>query len=274
MAIYYEGQQIKNIYDEGVQINNVYDEGQLVYQNSIDFSPLDLYPIAYYDFSNSSTITVINGRVSNVNDLSGNGYNLKQSNTLNRPLYQNGVLYFDSNIDETKYLYDENNLASNLTDTFQIFTVSIPIYTDSINDRSVIINFSIDENIYSYRYFTAQIWTDKSYNPRIPLFGGNGVTHAQIYVEANNTENKTSLLTTNGNNTTKIYNVTYENDEERQELTSTMLYGHTAVKFGLGSINYNKLVGYVNEVIVFDNQLSTENTTKIEDYLKNKWNII
>lgn len=49
------------------------------------FTPLSLSPLAWYDASDTSTLTVSSNLVSQWNDKSGNGYNLSQGTSVERP---------------------------------------------------------------------------------------------------------------------------------------------------------------------------------------------
>lgn len=52
-----------------------------------NWTPADMTTMLWFDPSNEASLTVISGRISQINDLSGNGYHFNQSTASQRPLY-------------------------------------------------------------------------------------------------------------------------------------------------------------------------------------------
>lgn len=92
---------------------------------SAAFSPLDLSPVCWWDFSDTATITASAGRVSQVDDKSGNGNHLVQATAGNQPLSgsvtKNGlnVLHFAT----ARKDYLETSVGITTTPPFTIYAV-------------------------------------------------------------------------------------------------------------------------------------------------------
>jgi hypothetical protein len=100
-------------------------------QAALSFSPLDLAPVAWYEAS-SGTVTLAGTAVTEWLDSSGNGHDLTQTSSANRPAYSatswNGAspsITFDGSNDFLEYPSSSGGLLSPFDGSDQPFTVLI-----------------------------------------------------------------------------------------------------------------------------------------------------
>jgi len=232
---------------------------------SIAFRPTALSGIAYWlDASNSGSITLASGVVSQWNDLSGNSRNFTQSTANRRPIVDNGGLYFNGNqqfLETNSHSVGSNNLS--------VFMV-----TDVVGRGTSTTNYgrfySLSAGGNDYDNTNGILLHDRAVGGTAGLsLYRNGVDSGTMTQLPLNTKFVVGF-TLSGANT-----LTYRN--------STTLAGTTAASPTLNGTRTllatdpvladSNLNGRIYEVAVYDRAISTTEAGFLVQYLRTKWSV-
>lgn len=245
------------------------------------FNPATISPLAWYDASDTSTLTVSSNKVSQWNDKGSNGYNLTQGTSANQPksglTTRNGLNVVD--FDGSGWM--EGSTASNWT---SLHTTDKGLWALAFNNTKAGNGW-----IFSTRSSTGNGGGSAELN------ADNRSSAAKIIVASLNgsgqyvCENVKSSAYTNGTFTYMTFindfgNATASNRSEiyleqgtaNKANAETATAGTTApqVPLNLGRIaGFNiTMEGSICELILVTGANATEtNRTKLRDYLKSKW---
>jgi len=246
--------------------------------------PSSLAPVAWFDASDTSTITASSGAVSQWNDKSGNGYNLSQATGLNQPTTgtrtQNGlnVIDFDGSND---WLRTGNVIAQIVTSkAMSIFWV---VKSDTVAAARAMLSigrtnwdiatcFAALQEANSVLSTGIGIGDGDPNNPKFVAY-----SHIQATVEP-----RCYAMTVSGSAGT------FDTYVNKHDGIDTVLAGAMPVTSFLTSSSGDLRVtvgarqgtspgvfwdGWIGEIVIFDRSLSTADRTNIRDYLMAKWAI-
>jgi len=210
------------------------------------WTPLELSPVLWLDGSDSSSVTLVSGKVSQWNDKSGNGHHAVQSSSSKRPTYDtaalNGLnlLYFDGSDDKL----DQQT-------TTNVEYRDLYIVLDLQNNTGIRMIFGHYQNQDdSLRYVNGGMNTTPDVND-----WHYGQT-SNVYVNGTQTQTVPSgyhIIRTYRSNTNG-FGSTF-----RYEVSSDFLN--------------RRFKGDIAEIVVFTSILSTAKREKVEGYLAHKWGL-
>jgi len=224
---------------------------------------------AWYDGQDNTTIinesntTILNDNsIATWQDKSSNGFNLIQTNNINRPLYkESGInnkpaLFFDG-IDDTiaNINYKINSQVFTIVSVHNQIQSSGPIW--SIANNSNLEKF--------FPNYEGTIYIPKSASTWASTTGLNNLTTFISIVIFDGSTSTVKLITYNtANGIRNLINV---------PCTSNLTFNGG---FGLGermvgSFNYYK--GYIGEIIVYNKAIDATEINSIISFLRTKWNI-
>lgn len=249
------------------------------------WTPSELSPARWFDFSNSASVTEVSGAISQVNDISGNADHLLQGTSTNKPTYtiaqQNGL-----NVATFDGINDFLSLASNfsLGTAHSIFVVA--------KNAATITNSSAAQVLIQGGSYTAPSTTTSLYVLGAGAYTGSLTNERLIsIVLANNNQvwgrGKTdanvsggfvlsSAYTTSGNNFLGRLNGT----NDLATATTNGSFSSTNTRYptifrnvGANSGGVDPWNGEVWEILIFTSFLSQSETELIEGYAAWKWGI-
>ena len=214
------------------------------------FSPLSLSPVAWYDASDTSTITESGGTVSQLDDKSGNGNNLTQATEANKPTTGtrtlNGLNVLDCDgLDGLQVDFG--------VDYSQPNTIFVVAQLDDLDSAQTFFDgISGTKRHIGQMYYNA-VWR---MDAGVSLNGGTSDTNAHLLRFVYNTTSSTlhvdGVSTLSGNAGTNV------------------LDGFT---FGSNYLFNFGVDGVIAEAIVVDGTLTAQQITDTETYLADKWGI-
>lgn len=237
--------------------------------DQVNFSPAQMAPKAWWDASDTTTITESSGAVSQWNDKSGNGYNLTQSTGAAQPttnsVTKNGlnVLKFDGG-DVMNYSGTTGMDVGNAT-VVGVFEETTTVtnagffaaYASTGNDFNSTSALLLESGTSSILFYTVR-------NSANAAVSGSGVTPFAVW---------TSVLTSGTL-------VARRNQQAIAVSTATGTWGTAnggflvGGRWSSGAISAtNRLNGNVAEIIVFDRELNFPEYDFLNRYLMTKWGI-
>jgi len=238
---------------------------------------------AWYDASDTGTITVSGSAVTQWNDKSANGYNLTQSTAANRPASGTRTLNGKNVID-----FDGSDMLENATQsnwTFLSNSGGSSVFFVAISDTNTtfasIIN-TIDELSSSRRGLNIGRTGDTF---KIPISvrnnnSGNGaiLSNDQGDMTAGTAIYYTALLTPNNATTADRAISRVNGGAEIKNNTLTQAPSASAPEIGLRIGDYQLagalgLNGAIGEILLYEGVVSATDRAKNESYLKNKWGL-
>ena len=217
---------------------------------SLPLDPLSLSPVAWWDASDASTITTSSGLITEWDDKSGNGWDLTQTTSSQRPAYStaainglNAALWPSSDNDDTMVT---------AAGSFAFKEVYVVLEYDGTS-------FSNYDGILGARN---DDWYISGAGSGVGLLlpGGMGA-----YINGNNGTNRATNVFSEISSpcllrlTTATTQITYSGAEVGMDRY------YTSLNRGWS--------GYIAEILVFSTQLSAGDRTSVDTYLKNKWGI-
>lgn len=219
--------------------------------------------ITWYDTSDTSTITEVGGQVSQLNDKSGNGFNLTQGTSSYQPLtFSDAVgagIIFDGSDDRLSNTTMTGYSSVTGLTKFFVFTKS----ATTANEEMIVQIGSTGRLHYYYQDYAGEEQF-KSFDYPGPYF-----SPLLSWSKAPNFLNWTYMTKPSP----------YNYDAELNDIT----YTSTAAD-NWGPQDFNKIsIGardnggnpssfVLREILIYENELSTININAVETYLKNKWN--
>lgn len=245
------------------------------------FAPTDLANLkAWYDASDTTTITVSGTAVTQWNDKSGNAYNLTQGTAAKRPQSgtrtQNGknAIDFDGAGD-----FVAASTAANWTflNNSGGSTFFIAWYTDTASDQRIFMdtNNTSNGNVGCYNF----VWTDDTVFASTSAGGGtNPYAMYTTQVATDNTASYWSFLSDPNNGTAANRIKIWKNGANPINNNANTAAASASAPFsGLnlgGNPNYPETFdGLICEVIMYSGLLSDTDRAKVEVYLAAKWGI-
>lgn len=233
------------------------------------WNPFYLTPATWYDASNSDSITLNSGNVSQWNDLSGNDNHLKQSSSTEQPSYtSNQSVDFDGMDDLIERVHSSDTIRNAFsadgsatlavvmsTLDFTDANVTFPVVVQFISaasgvlSRKPMLSFqrTSDKLYYSVSQgvsFTAQISSASSYNSQTLVVGTQGNTFSDLYIQGAFADSANAIV--------------YDGET-------------TPDSIKLNSVN---LKAYsINEVVLIAKDVSSADRQRLEGYLAHKWNL-
>lgn len=216
--------------------------------------------ISYYDFSNASSITLVSGAVSQINDLSGNGRHLTQTTAANRPTIatadQNGL---DTGV------FDGSNDYLNCA-AFSLSTTAASIYAvfkyGGTADK-VLLTFGEDSNgkLRTFYSNTGGNMENGTYNGGSNSVRSSNQTGYNAWAHINAATGTTPF--------TELFNATRN---ANIGFAGGNLNAITNPYIGLGGANfgYNANIR-IGEVLFYSTEHNTTDQDSIMSYLKTKW---
>jgi hypothetical protein len=222
------------------------------------FSPLNINSIKLWlDASTTNNFTFSSSNITQWTDLSGNNNNATNSSSY--PIYNTSNL--GVNFTGGKYLQLPNNTIPSGDNNYHIFVVLTP--TDSSNNDELIIGsfddttspgFNAINVFFAYDNKYIQTWNNNSdlqsssYTP-----GGKQI----VSFEYISSVNRTTYL--NGTN------IANDLPNARNSSVNNNMIG--------GFLEINSFTGYIHEIIIYNNPLTTIERKKVENYLSDKWSV-
>jgi hypothetical protein len=224
------------------------------------FSPLDLSPVAWYDASNTSSITESGGSVSQINDLSGNGYHLTQATGANQPstgtatINGRNVLVFSGSND---FMSNTSIPSSSRPHTYVIVakeTSGITVTKSLLNPTT----YTSTQEMALYLSGTSPSRKVNVYANAAPLAGPT-VTASNVTFYYLRVDGASSELTANSS-------------------TTSLNIGGTTRGAGLrvgadGSGTQEFFNGQIAEIMYLNKSLTAQEFSDLQTYLNNKWGL-
>lgn len=225
---------------------------------SSSWTPANISTSLWLDASDTSTIIITSGRVSEWRDKSGNNRHFVQSNASNRPVTDTfssrQVVYFDGN---------ERVLTFNtaiLTDNFFVAMVGM-----SNSDNSSNSGF-ISQNSGTFSQFRTVLYIEHQ-----PL---NRLMDIQIGSFFGQTQSVTYQWNLYGWWRSGTSTTLYHNTTAYTGIVNSGNAENTTVRLGTAAPTNNFFKGWIGELIVINNTtLSTSTRQQIEGYLAHKWSL-
>jgi len=224
------------------------------------FSPLDLSPNLWLDATDATTITEVSGDVSQWNDKSGNGNNVSQSVSTNRPsnggtLNGNNVIDWGSTTNSKLLILNGGANADNWQDVYIVgkwddgdttFGSGSGVFCASSSSGTSAGIGLIGASNNSY-FFSSLKWYNNLYLNELPISSNQAV------LGVTNTIANAFHLSFSSNNPIGVF-------------------GITLGSFNLNTTN-NGWRGVIGEVVAFPRKLSDTERGQMNTYLKNKWGL-
>jgi hypothetical protein len=227
------------------------------------WTPTNITTLAWWDASNQSSVTLNGSTVSQINDLSGNGYNGTQSDAGSQPSYTNTlnglkVMTFDGAGD--KLLLPSINIPSNYEMSWYIvlqmlgnlnnYTVPVVLWKNATNAIAIVSSIPGPGTwgMYTYTEFqSGYIKLDTN-----PYF---------LSTIINNTTSPYISYSTNGNVT---------NWAGQQPFIGSSVFNQSMLGNDNNGSNFN---GYWGEAVIVPQKDNTAARQKMEGYLAWKWGL-
>jgi hypothetical protein len=253
------------------------------------WTPSQIGPARWFDFSNSSTVTTVSNAISQINDLSGNGGHLSQATSGSRPAYtlaqQNGlnVATFDGSDDFLAFASDFS--LGTAHSIFWIGKTSSTITTASAAKAL----WSGGSYVYPSTTTSDFVWATGSLTSRltnerlssIAVAFGSGAADVWGYAKTNTDISGGFLTSTAFTTVSNAFRGRFNGSVDYATASSIGSYNSTNTRYptilrSLGNrftYSANYWDGEVWETIVFDKYLSQSETELVEGYLAWKWGL-
>ncbi len=233
------------------------------------FNVLELAPLVWFDASDPDTITSSGGLVSQWDDKSGNGYDVTQGSAVNQPTLINNTISFDGSNDylfrSESFMYSENQTVI----AFMVLSSSGDDFDRILCERS-----------------TSD--PDSEYNLIRTGSTSQGTRGAFIIVNDAGTSTGVTNLSGTGffDNSKHVYMV--EDDLSNFTASKDGIYESSVAysrpttpitlnRFAIGARVSGVSSGYaeidVNEIIIFQRDLTLSQKSEINTHLLNKWGV-
>jgi hypothetical protein len=247
----------------------------IIYINPFQFAaaaapwtPADITTALWLDAADASTVTTVNGAVSQWDDKSGNGRNATQATTSSRPAYTNAglnglnILTFDGG----DTLVGSAQIANPGFGMFVVCSFADNTTRMGVVDIGNSTNFRhcvIEQNTFnsptqSYGFYVAGVALYSS----VPTSAGHKIISATSSANPGSVIAATTTYTVNGTTAT---------------LTSATAGNYATIGAGytIGAFQGNilRLTGTVAEAIAFSAFVDTSTRQKLEGYLAHKWGL-
>lgn len=240
--------------------------------NTARFTPASIADLhAWYDPSVASSITSSAGKVSQLNDLSGNARHLTQANATFQPSTavnsQNGLNVITHN---STFMDSTVSITSN---ALTVFAVALKTSAGgSANTYGRWASFWLNTgNDYSDTNGACAFYSTANFDGFSPsaVAYRNGATfnsYALTYNVAN-----LSGFRINGTATTNYHNLA-----TKSATTSATVMNSNRFTSGssYGTVNDSALNGWIGETVIYNRALSDTEATNVQNYLKAKWNTV
>lgn len=219
-------------------------------------------PTTWIDASLASSVTLSSGKVTQINDLSGNGRNLVQATSLNQPTYSTNVKN-----GKNAMLFSGQQWvrqSSNWTPTDPITFYIVIMMSDS--------NTRIGTGWTNYRLDYSNYQTNNMLGAGWQVEGGNIMQQSSASNFGNNTWYYLTIIRypDTGNGSTYVNN----------SFGSSGVIGGTPAAMGSGvltlgtrSDNAVPMSGYIGEALMYNGAHNGTQRNAVWSYLANKWNI-
>lgn len=244
-----------------------------VFGGGAPWTPAELTLRAWYDLSDTATVTVVSSAVSAVADKSGNGFTLTQGTAANRPAYTgtlNGlnVATFDGSNDQ---LNAAVALAGTTHSLFIVFKPTIEAATGSLFGQwaaGQTGRFLLSTNQNCSGTASAGRFNPFNGSTTAGACGGGGAGFMADFAISNTATLVESICTT-GSEAWKFY----KNGVETDSATVTAVYGGVNSAFGSVSASAlsNPFDGQLAEAIFLATTATTDERQRTEGYLAHKW---
>ena len=245
-----------------VIVSEVYQKQKIMGANTNILAFGATNPTAWWDFSDTSTLTLsTTGQISDVTDKMGS-YDLAQTST-NRPYFDAGTLKLGSaNFDGTDDYFTFSAIGGLETDTdFDFFFVIRP---DDVSNYYTYLGHSNGQNFLRQNN-SSQNWTFKMGN----VMDNTG--SLQYRLEADKTQiirfSRTVVETT----VTDYVEVNSYSDTNVETVEGSVPWTFTRLGARNNLSAGTFFTGNMGEVILYKTKLSDEDATQVYNYLKNKW---
>lgn len=264
------------------------DLGFVAASSGVLWTPARITTALWLDAADSSTVTTVSGAVSQWSDKSGNGRNMSQSNSAQRPIYtsngQNGrnVLTFDG----SQWLTSAN-AASTWNFLHQTGGAEIVMLckVGTSSDPNSIYSLVGSNGGTGFNEGIYQFYDDRASVPRNNKIGFLAANSSQAYIDvsadnavAPNVATLIGLSLDLGNATAsnKVQHIVNGSALPRLNTDSSSPSINTAtyaLQIGANGNNGSALVGYIAECIICSSKQSDANRQRIEGYLAHKWGL-
>jgi len=226
-------------------------------------------------FSMNFTPSSLTSNISQWNDKSGNGRNATQSTLVNAPTFVNDSGYPAVSFSQAsqKYLVGSSLLNSTSNSIFIVYRTLSPASTQYVffdykkttggTGQNFVQLIIIGSNTSANIIYSESPVTSKN-SPSVPI------TTSRLMFEMIDSPTNT---TQNFYNTGSLLATSYTNGGISDISTDTYGYTLGALRTTSPSLT-NTFDGYIYEVIVFTNELTTVQRQQIEGYLANKWGLV
>lgn len=249
----------------------------------IPFNPADIANLkAWYDASDTATITVSGTEVTQWNDKSGNAYNVTQGTSSLRPLSgvrtQNGLnaIEFDGGNDIL-------NAATASDWTFLSNTSGATVFVTAYADAAADARWFWSTNFGSASYVGSSAYVQSNDLLAIGTARGvNGTSAMDVYLSTPSATDNTAFTMTSqfdlGQGTASLRGYIWKNGaSQTNNNTETASASASAPQtpLAIGNIPSYSLAwdGLICEVIIYNALLNATDRGKVESYLATKWGI-
>ena len=250
-----------------------------------NLSPIPLTNLkAWYDASDTATISLSGSDVTQWNDKSANGYNLTQSNSSYRP--QSGTRTINSlNVIDYNGNTDTLVASTNADWTFMHnstgSTMFVMLSNDAtpVGDPSVFLRTSGGSS--NSNGFTGNITTGNQWLHAVSAGDGVGnlVVNTSSFTLTNNTATIITVKSDPANATAANRSYIYKNSgsaDQNNAGTGTPASGDPNQPLRVGDYSTGgtlSINGVIGEIIIYSGLLSDTDRTTVINYLKSKWGI-
>lgn len=244
----------------------------------MNFNPLSLTPVVWFDASDSTTITESGGAVSQWDDKSGNGINLTQATAANQPTTgtrtQNGLNVLDFNGDKMDSGYSISQIGAS-----RAFTQFLVLKCDTVNTNQ---GFFAAQRSGTQDFRSGWAHGRRASDQDNEVVIGNG--QSGNYHAYKSTDNKTTaqilvFQTSAANDIIAVYaNLTSLTLTSTDGVLATTDFmsagsGNHAIRLGDRFVTTIPFDGYICEFILYASSLSTVAREQVTNYLNAKWAI-
>lgn len=230
------------------------------------FSPSRLSPALWFDASDANSITSSGGKVSQWNDISGNGRNATQATSANQPTTGTDTIGGLNALTFGASTWIVTSAYSPPTSGFTTFAVA----NQTTASDGYIWEQSSDNT--ARRYF----WrSNTQIGKNLLVFGYNDSPNFRDYTVSYPASAGARLLMgrTVGNDVGVAVYSTPKTSETWLERTNYPQSGSRAVTLGNSAATTKPWNGTIGEILVYDSELSFANCRLVLDYLRAKWSL-
>lgn len=231
--------------------------------NLVPTLPVTANLTGYWDASNSSSVTLSSGKVSQLNDLSGNGRHMVQATGANQPTYATAVKNGLNAMQFSGSQFMEPSSTWSQTDCTLFIVVKFDssatmIATGYTNYKIMLMNIRQDSaNYWSYQmepggYGSYFFWEDGASNTNWHYFGLVRPDSGSTAIGTVDNGGSWGAAAGNG---------------------SLAAIGTGKLTIGRRQDTAAPLTGYIGEVIQYSGQMGSSDRTLVNNYLATKWGI-